>query len=331
MKYLTNLVLNDDMLSELPDSTVFCDFLERIGCDGVEVIRCGGDTKGIVPPEKIVGVHLLFFSDWVDFWNGDTARLKEKFGDRAAWEAYYGCGDREGLVRQFQSDLDYAQSVGAEYVVFHVSDVSIEECYDYHWRHTNRQVVQASLELLNQLLEGKEYCFEVLLENLWWPGLTLTEPEITQELLDGLHYTPKGLVMDTGHLMHTCTALRTQEEAVAYLQRVLEDHPALAEQIHGVHLHQTVSGAYVQRALEHITYPVGGFFERFATAYTHIQQIDAHRPVTVPEIAGLIERIHPNYLVNELCWNGWKRREEDVKLQMQVLKKTAGEKNLSTE
>ena len=34
--------------------------------------------------------------------------------------------------------------MGARYVVFHVSDVSVEEGFTYHWRHTHEEVIDAA-------------------------------------------------------------------------------------------------------------------------------------------------------------------------------------------
>ena len=79
-------------------------------------------------------------------------------------------------------------------------------------------MVDAAAELINSLLDGKGYQFEFLMENLWWPGLTLTRPEITERLLSQVHYPRKGLMLDTGHLMHTNWELRSQEEAVDYIR-----------------------------------------------------------------------------------------------------------------
>ena len=44
----------------------------------------------------------------------------------------------EILLKQYQQDLERAASLNAEYVVFHVSDVSIEEGYTYRWLHSNQ-------------------------------------------------------------------------------------------------------------------------------------------------------------------------------------------------
>lgn len=319
MKQLTNIILSDQILSALGSNQEFSAFLRRTGCDGAEVIRCGEDTNHIVRAEQIVGVHLLFYADWVDFWNGDTQRLLNKFGSREAWEAYYGCTDRDALLDRFQEDLDFAQQVGAEYVVFHVSDVSVEECFDYRWQHTSQAVVTASLELMNALLKRKPYTFTVLMENLWWPGLTMQEPEINARLLDQLQYGKKGFLMDTGHLLHTCPDLRSQQEGIAYLHRILDRDPLLLKNIRAVHLHQTINGAYVKKSLENVQYPQGTFSQRFAASYAHIGKIDAHLPFSVPEVAKLIEKIQPEYLVHELHWKNWLQRECDIQTQMQAL------------
>ena len=66
--------------------------------------------------------------------------------------------------------------MGAKYLVFHVSDVSIEEGYTYRWRHTLEEVVDGAAEVINVLFKGAEDGPDLLLENLWWPGLTRPPP-----------------------------------------------------------------------------------------------------------------------------------------------------------
>ena len=62
------------------------------------------------------------------------------------------------------------------------------------------------------LLDGEDYTFDFLMENLWWPGLTMTRPEMTKRLLSQVHYQKKGIMLDTGHLMHMNLELKTQDE-----------------------------------------------------------------------------------------------------------------------
>ena len=149
MLTLTNIVDNAELLSAETEESLRA-YLSACGLNGFEVIRCGMHAPALVPG-LAPGVHLVFWADWVDFWRGDTKALLQKFGSRAAWEAYYGCAGPEGLLAQFRAELDYAKAMGARYVVFHVSDVSPEETLTYRRLHSDETVIDASAELLNLL------------------------------------------------------------------------------------------------------------------------------------------------------------------------------------
>lgn len=88
-------------------------------------------------------------------------------------------------------------NLGAHYVVFHVSDVSLEEGYTYRWLHTNQEVIDAAVEVVNLILGEERWPFEFLVENQWWPGFTFTEPEETARLLEGIRFAGKGILLDT--------------------------------------------------------------------------------------------------------------------------------------
>lgn len=49
-------------------------------------------------------------------------------------------------------------------------------------------------------------------------------PEMTRRLLDQIHYPKKGIMLDTGHLMHTNLELRTEEEAIGYILEKIKAH-----------------------------------------------------------------------------------------------------------
>lgn len=123
--------------------------------------------------------------------------------------------------------------MGAKYVVFHVSDVSPEETLAYRRFHTDEAVIDASAELLNLLFHGKTYPFELLLENLWWPGLTLTSPAMTERLLAAVQYKKAGLLLDTGHLFNTNPALADEAACLAFAHAMLDAHGSLASAIRG--------------------------------------------------------------------------------------------------
>ena len=64
-------------------------------------------------------------------------------------------------------------------------------------------------------------------------------------LLEQVKYPRKGIMLDIGHLLHTNTALRTEEDAVKYLREVLGRYEDLSI-ILGVHYHQTLEGAFIE-------------------------------------------------------------------------------------
>ena len=314
-----NFVNEERSLAPFADAATIRAYIASCGVDGLEPIRCGEEPRGLLQPDMVTGVHLVFYSDWVDFWRGDEAKLRYKFGSREVLRQLYLCEDREGFVAQFRADMDWAQRMGARYAVFHVSDVSVDEGLSYRWEHTDREVIDASCELLNLLTDGQDYDFELLLENLWWPGFRFTDPATTEYLLGRVHYPKTGILLDTGHLMNTNRAIRSQAEGCAYIRRCLDAHGSLAKLVRGVHLHQSVSGAYVEEALKHVPPHDPDYFRSFASSYEHIRRIDTHRPFTDPAVRELVERIDPAYLTHELAARGYEEKRAVTLAQKALL------------
>lgn len=300
MRTLINAVYEGRSLSEFKSSSEFEEFYGRCHADGVEYIRGGHDERSIIRPHMAVGCHLIFYSDWVDFWQGNEAALIRKFGSPETVASVYSAKNRDEFIAQFKEDMDHAERMGVEYAVFHVSDVSLDEGYTYRWEHSDREVIDASVELLNLLTDGEKYSFRLLLENLWWKGFSMTDPYLTEYMLDKLHYENKGIMLDTGHLMNTNRALRDKEEACGYIHRCLDMHGDLCKYIKGVHLHMSLSGEYVEASLKKDPPREPDYYKRFSRAYSHILKIDTHQPFTAKGAKGLIDRIAPDYLVYEL-------------------------------
>lgn len=289
--------------------------IRALGCDGAELIWSGEDLPAELPCPDCVGYHLVFYPDWVDLWNGEFAALERKFGSEEKWRAFYG-GGREELLAMYAADLERAASVGAKYVVFHVSDVSVEEGYTYEWLHTDEAVVDASAELINTLCQGKSFPFAVFVENQWWPGFTFTRPEITARLLDAIEYADKGILLDTGHLMNANTGIKTQAEGASFILDMLAAHGKLAESVRGMHLHQSLSGEYVRAHTGSLPPDLPEeYFERFTVNYGHILQIDRHQPWTDPAVREVIRRVSPEYLTHELAASGPAERAAAVRAQ----------------
>lgn len=274
MKTMMNFTTSQDDLLRYSSSEELRAFYQSFGLSGLELMPLDDPHHTIVLPEMVTGIHMCCMGDWMPM-------------------------ERGALLRHFQRDLDYAKEVGAEYVVFHVTQVSDEEAFSYRMSHTDEDVVDAACGLINALLDGKDYSFYFLMENLWWPGLNFLRPSVTRRLLDGVHYRKKGLMLDTGHFMHTNLSLRTQKEALKSLHAMLDAHQDMISDIKGIHLHQSLTGDYVQGWLKQPHRLDPDPAERFSQVYQHIFRIDRHLPFTEPGVRELVERISPLYLTYE--------------------------------
>ena len=320
MKRTFNLTTFSDDLDRYRDRDDLLSALD--GFDGVELMHCGPDARGIVPREKIVGIHLIFFPYWYDFYTGDMAACVRNLGSSEAVRALYGGDTPDALIEAYRRDIEKARAEGAEYVVLHVSDCADEELFTLKYRHTSQEIVEASIDLLNRLFPEPDGDLILLLENLWHPGLTLTEPEVTRRLLSGVHYRNKGILLDTGHLMHTDLSLRTQEEALKYLyRRVEEQGEEVRKAIRGIHLHQSLTGAYMAAVAAHPPILFIDPIKRMEQVYTHAFTCDQHRPFTCPGVREFIRWIDPEYLTLEFISSSRMEQETMLKEQLASLEK----------
>ena len=296
--------------------------LDALGIDGIEGIWGGEPVPPEMPCGMLQGYHLTFTPDWLDFYRWDTAALCRKFGSLENARAFYG-GGPEALLEMYRADLRRALELGARYMVFHVSDVSIEEGYTFRWFHNDEVVIDAAEDLINALLNGVAPTFDFLVENQWWPGFTFTEPEKTARLLDAIAYPRKGILLDTGHLMNCFPDLQTEAEGAGRIMAMLDRHGDLCRYILGVHLHQSLSGDYVRTHTG--TVPDGlpeAYVERFSFNYAHIQKIDQHRPWTDTAIGDVLQRIAPRYLTHELSAPAGEAHLAAVKRQVKTLRQS---------
>lgn len=291
MKTTMNLTTLPDDIGRFQSPEDLKNFYMDFGCAGLELMPCHipVDEASLFPwdyslidRDMVVGIHICCINDWMSL-------------------------DQDFLLKYYRRQLDYARDMQAEYVVFHVTQVDDQEGFTYRLTHSDEEVVLAACTLINGLLDGEDYDFHFLMENLWWAGLNFCHPSTTKLLLDGVHYTKKGLMLDTGHYLHTNHTLRTPKEALGYLHLMLEEHKELLPYIKGVHLQQSLTGEYVTGWLKepHVLPSDPG--ERFSKVYEHIFAIDRHQPFTEPGVKELVEQIAPMYVTYEYITNS---REE---------------------
>jgi len=318
MKTMFNLTTSYEDLDRFADQKELVEFMD--GFDGVELMQFEEDSKDMIPKEKVIGFHMGYFPYWVDFWNRNEAALTKEFDSRENWEHVYGGKDRSAIVNRLKKDLEWAHYYGAEYVVFHVSDARIEETFTLKYQHTDEEVIDATIELINELLKAEDGSIAFLVENLWQPGLSFTRPEMTRRLLEGIQYPNKGIMLDTGHLLHTNLKLRTLEEGLRYIHSLLDEHGQLCKYIRGVHLNQSLTGEYCEEIMKNPPELGNTYEERYGKMFWHAFAVDKHLPFTCDGIKELIERIAPEYLTFEFITADKIRHKEFLDAQRKALK-----------
>ncbi len=276
------------------------DFLRQNGLQGFEMIQYEPWEDHMIPGSLIKGVHMRYYPVWLDFWRGDQSQLLRQWGNRETIRRYYGGETREDMVAYYQREIETAAITWAQYLVFHVSHAEVEHCMTYRFTYTDMDIAACTIELLNEVFQGYQGGLTLLLENLWWPGLTLKDQAVAGELMAGIRYPHKGFMLDIAHLMNTNFYLQNEEEAVAYILKTLEDLGALKKEIRGIHLNSSLSGDYVLEQLKKNRRQ--GFSMAaadYSEIYRHIRNIDQHRPFLDSKIKRVIEEIRPEYLVYE--------------------------------
>lgn len=314
MKYTYNMTTSREDLERYADEADFCRQLR--GFDGVELMVFGEDERHVLPEGSVLGLHMNCRAGWLDFWNRDEAALIREYDDLDTCRAQFGGTlDPQRLVEEFRRDHALAKRFGAEYMVYHLSDCTLEETFTQRFRHRDEEVIDAAAAIINEATAGSDGGVLLLLENLWLPGLTFTRPEMTRRLLEKVSYPNVGLMLDTGHLLHTNWALRSQREGVAYISRLLDEHGDLCRYIRGVHLNQSLTGDYCRKTAENPPRMAETYAARSTQMFYHAFAVDRHQPFTAPGIRELLDRIGPDYCTFEFITEN--RRQHDAFLRTQ--------------
>lgn len=245
----------------------------------------------------VEGVHLRFWPCWLDFWLGQEQALAESFTKEQAL-AYMGAANRDEWLELIKGNLQAAAQLKPQYCTWHVSHCSIPEASTFKYAYNNRQVLEATAEIFNRVEQVLPGNITVLFENLWWPGLTLTEPEEVEYFFSLIKRKNVGIMLDTGHLMNTKPDLSSEEEAIDYVCKIIEALGEKKSLIKGLHLSCSLSGAYRREFLAR-----GQILREGAEIYSHITKLDQHRIFTSPRVRRIIEAAEPEYVVHELFYS----------------------------
>lgn len=295
-------------------------FMRKHRLDGIELIQSSPWNAEVLPAEIVKGMHLRFWPVWLDFWRGNTDRLIKQFGSMEVVKHFYGGDSGKAMVEYYRSELETAKKAGAHYVVFHVSNVEPEHCFNYKFTYTSEEVIEVSIQLLNEAFDGFEGEFDLLFENLWWPGLTLLDSRLAQRLMDGVKYPHKGFMLDISHMMNTNLELESEEQAAGYIIDKYKELGSVAGEIKGIHLNSSLSGNYIKSQLGNNSLKgETDFFKRYCDAYTHILKIDRHIPFRHKAIKKVIDTVKPEYLVYEFLTDKFDELDSFMEMQNKVL------------
>jgi sugar phosphate isomerase/epimerase len=319
MKLMTNITTSIHDLPRYRDNQDLKRFYRDLGLDGLEVMEGGSDEKGIIAADDVIGVHLKYFNDWIGFWRGDTGAVLEEYGSEEIAAHIFGGLTREAMLDTCRKNLAFAETYSPEYAVFHVSNVSLRQSITREKKYRDEEVVDTVIELINRLFQDQDKNFLLLFENLWWSGLSMTRPEIVRRLLKGVRYKNKGIMLDIGHLLNTNTSLRSLDEGIDYIHRTLDLYDDLGF-IKGVHLHQSLSGEYVEHTMRHPVTVEGAYYEKAIALHSHIVKIDNHKPFLSEKIGAVLKRTNPEYLVLEFISSHRDEHAGYIKEQMAYLR-----------
>lgn len=296
-------------------------FINKYGFDGIEMIQSGEWNEGLIPSKLITGFHMRFWPVWLDFWKGSKDKLINQFGSMEFVESFYGGDTKDAMVQYYKRELEVASKIGVKYVVFHISNVLPEHCFSYDFTYTDKEVLEAGIELINMVFDGFEGNLEVLFENLWWPGLKLTDKSDAEDFFSRINYQRKGFMLDISHMMNTNLKLGSEDEAVEYILSKLQGLGDLAAHIKGIHLNSSITGEYVRSQLDNKSLQdEEDFMKKYCDSYLHVLKIDRHEPFRSSSINRVLDFVKPEYLVYEFLTEDISKLEAYCELQNSVLR-----------
>ncbi|WP_053955345.1 TIM barrel protein [Inediibacterium massiliense] len=290
-------------------------FLKQNKMDGIELLYPIGWKEEIISKEMIKGVHLKYYPTWLDFWTNDQEGLLRQFESMDLVKKYYGDIKREVMVNHYKKEIEMINEMGAEYAVFHVAHVEVEHTYNYDFTYSDKEVIDAAAELLNEVFKDLDTNVTLLFENMWWPGFHMLDKNMAYRLLEKVDYKNKGFLLDTAHLMNTNLDLKNEKEGVKYIIDTINELGELKSLIKGMHLNCSLSGEYVKKQIQKHDSKNFNLGPISNEVFMHIFNIDGHKPFTDPIAKKLIDTIGPEYLVYELITNSLIDLQKYIEIQ----------------
>lgn len=290
--------------------------VQQMGVDGIEQFIYTLEPGTNKYKDITVGVHLNYWPYWMDFWLKKAKRLKQQFRNIRERNKYFrdamSCEEWLSVIRR---NIGAALSQNPEYLVWHVAEANNEEAFTYQFNYSDREVLTAAADVFNSVCDEIPAHVPVFFENLWWPGLRLTDVRNVKYFFERLHSRNVGIMLDTGHLMNTNLRIKNEAEGADYVCKVYEKLGECRDLVRGVHLSCSLSGSY-QRNLSHQV-PEELTME---VVWKHISNIDQHQPFQTEAAKRILDTIQPEYVVHEVGYESMQHLLQQLPIQLKACK-----------
>ncbi|MBR4504710.1 MAG: TIM barrel protein [Candidatus Methanomethylophilaceae archaeon] len=271
--------------------------LDAIGCDGLEMLT---SYEPIPDSHKQLSsaVHLPYATDWLAAWEGRPYEMDEMSS------MYYMYGrSPEQVVSNITLAIDRAKTVRPPYGVLHLGNAHIPSIRTHHFPHTDDFVISKFAEVMNRVvadMEGGEPPFQILFENLWWPGLRMVDSSGFRILDRKLEFSNWGLCIDTGHLMSCLPGIRTEKDGIDALADIFSGYSNdVVDKVRTVHFHYSASADY-RESFEDVVPGEEPLMDFIRGVYHHVKMIDRHMPFSDPSCKELLDILKPEYVTHEM-------------------------------
>lgn len=300
----------NDMIAK---GTTLREFSKEFALDGMEQFIYTMERPAKSYKDLTTGVHLNYWPYWMDFWLKKAKRLKQQFRNVIERNQYFRDAlSREEWLSVIRKNIGAALTEAPEYMVWHVAEANNEEIFTWEFNYSDREVLTACADVFNSVADEIPENVTVLFENLWWPGLRLTDPRNVKYFFERIERKNVGIMLDTGHLMNTNNRLKTEEEAADYVCRVYEKLGSCAELVKGVHLSCSLSGQYQRTFDRRVPANLDS-----AMIWQHVAAIDTHKPFETEAARKILQCINPEYVVHEFTYDNMDDLRNKLTIQLE--------------
>lgn len=277
-------------------------FLKANDLDGVEWLVYDGHKP--LNHKGTKGWHLRYWPYWLDLWYGRQDGLLQNGFTSDVCQRVYGGQTKEALINWYRKEQKSAEAFGASYMVLHVCHVDLFEVFTGAYYYSDSQVIEATIELVNEAFNSHSPV-TLLFENLWWPGMRFDHYDIVDQLMQGVHYRNKGLLMDLSHLAIGNGKIYSDKDLMQLIDATLLNLREYKNAIRGFHCSSPFVGdIFVRKQSKDHPHGVPGLDftvdEQFERVLKFIMEMDTHKPIGQDVIEEIIKRYSPEWLIHEL-------------------------------